>query len=593
MGAIFGFTGPPDAALLSRMSRVLAHRGAVGEEALAAPEATLAYRAKHEPPVRERCGAGLYQSGGRAIALAGYLTHIPGETPDPARPRLARLLELYEQRGLDFLDGVRGAFAIALRDGPRLLLARDGAGVRSIYHGRVGGRALFAIEPKGVRAAPGFAARIRPAAVAQYLAFSFVPGGGTMLEGLHELPAGCVAIFEGDAEPKLHRYFSFEEGAPEEFGVDPRGDVPESHWLDLFRREFGRAVEERIPQGEDVAVFLSGGIDSSVVACEAVRRCGPRARTFAVHFGPSYPHELEFARAVAERIGAEHEEILIEPKDFLPRLREIIWQLDDPIGDPVTVPNFELAGRVASRSRWAFNGEGGDPVFGGPKNIPMLLQHWYGGVPRDPAFRERAYLASFRRGYDDLARMLALDWQAMIDPAADLESIITPYFDCERPARFLDKLTAMNIRMKGAHLILPKVDRMAGASGLTTLSPLFDERLMRMSFAMPPSLKLWRGIEKGALKRAYADDLPPQVIARPKSGMRVPVHYWFQGEMKRYAREILSPKRVRAAGIFGADRVRQLLDYNIEEGPGRYGLRLWMLLTFEIWRRIVVEGEPV
>ena len=155
----------------------------------------------------------------------------------------------------------------------------------------------------------------------------------------------------------------------------------------------------------------------------------------------------------------------------------------------------------------------------------------------------------------------------------------------------LDKLQAINIRLKGAHLILPKVDRMTGAWGLRQLAPLFDERLIEMSFRMPPRLKLDRGVEKVILKRAYERDLPPEVIARPKSGMRVPVHFWFKGEMKKYARKILSPRKLREVGIFDQRRVRQLLDYDIDGGPARYGLRLWMLITFEIWRRIVVEGE--
>ena len=132
---------------------------------------------------------------------------------------------------------------------------------------------------------------------------------------------------------------------------------------------------------------------------------------------------------------------------------------------------------------------------------------------------------------------------------------------------------------------------MLGAAGLVPLSPLFAQELVRFSFAMPARLRLAGGIEKIVLKRAYADQLPPEVISRPKSGMRVPVHFWFRGEMKRYARKILSPRQVRRVGLFDANRVRQLLDYNIEEGAGRYGIRLWMLITLEIWRRIVIEGE--
>jgi len=106
-------------------------------------------------------------------------------------------------------------------------------------------------------------------------------------------------------------------------------------------------------------------------------------------------------------------------------------------------------------------------------------------------------------------------------------------------------------------------------------------------------MKLRYGIEKFVLKEAYKDDLPIEIINRPKSGMRVPVHYWFQREMRRYAKSILSRRRLKRVGIFNPDRVQQMLKYETEQANGRYGLRLWMLLTFEVWRRIVVDRESV
>jgi len=220
----------------------------------------------------------------------------------------------------------------------------------------------------------------------------------------------------------------------------------------------------------------------------------------------------------------------------------------------------------------------------------MMLQHWY-GVPREKNFRERAYLASYRRAYDECTRLLHEDVCERIDWSRDLESVLTPHFE-ETPLRcFLNKLMAINIRLKGAHLILPKVERMLAASGLTPLSPLFDEDLIRLSFQMPPRMKLRHGVEKWALKRAFDDALPAEVIARPKSGMRVPVHFWFRGEMRRTARRTLSPRQLRRDRIFNVDRVKQLLKYDIDEGAGRYGMRLWMLMTFELWRRQTVEGS--
>jgi asparagine synthase (glutamine-hydrolysing) len=115
--------------------------------------------------------------------------------------------------------------------------------------------------------------------------------------------------------------------------------------------------------------------------------------------------------------------------------------------------------------------------------------------------------------------------------------------------------------------------------------------MVRLSPALPPHLKLAAGVEKVVMKRAFAGLVPDVVIARPKSGMRVPVHHWFQGEMRRYARHLLDPKRLKRHGIWDPERVKQLLAYDTEEANGRYGIRLWMLLTFETWRAIVIDGE--
>ena len=583
MSALFGFTGPPNEKLLQHLRQQLHHRGPKSQAFAQSPTGSLGMVTEAEAITAARWQGGCHQAKeptGQTIniAWAGYFL---GEklTGD-------KLLGRYRKQGIDFVAGLNGAFVLAVQEGKTLHLARDGAGVRTAYYVQHQGRLLFASEPKALWSLPGFSRRLRPAAVAEYLTFSFIPGDQTMLE----LPAGHILSIDENNQPQLKRFFTFEV-------VNSRPVQSDEQWVQQFRNLFTQAVAERMPPSSPV-VFLSGGLDSSVVTAEVARQSTQPVQTFAIHFGPKYPHELDFARAVAQRCGTQHEEVLIEPRDFLPRLRQMIWHLDEPIGDPITMPNFELSRRVAGRcgdegSGWVFNGEGGDPLFGGPKNIPMLLHHWYGGVPRDERFRERLYLASYRRGYEELERLLSPELRAQIKLPDALESLLTPYFAAPHPSGFLDKLSVINIRMKGAHLILPKVERMYGAAGLTALCPLYDERLIRFSFEMPSYFKLHQGSEKVILKRAFAELLPPEVITRPKSGMRVPVHFWFQGEMRSYVQKILSPRSLRKVGLFDPERVAQLLAYDITEGPGRYGLRLWMLLTLEIWRRLVIEGESV
>jgi asparagine synthase (glutamine-hydrolysing) len=559
--AIYGFTGRPDPDLVAAMGSALTHRGSE-LQVLELPDVTLAWRGESRvAPLGQ--GAGTAQVGGVSVAVAGSMLG-----PESA----LEVAEAWARDGRAATSTWRGSFVVAIWDG-RLHLIRDGVGVRTAYWGSHGGRDLFAVEPKGLLACPGFPRRLRHAAVAQYLSYSYTPGEGTLLEDVFELLPGHIETPGAGRQP----FYDWWTDGPAEDEAS-------------FGRCFSEAVGERLPDRGPVGVFLSGGIDSSVVTAELVKQAPGRIQSFALHFGKKLPNELEFARAVADRCGTEHHEVEIRPKDFLPRLRQTIWHLDEPIGDPITIPNHELARVASERVPMIFNGEGGDPILGGPKNLGMLLHHWY-GVPREPRWRERRYLASYRRAWEEVPRLLTPEFRETIDEARDVEGILTPWFDAVTPPTLLDKLLTINLRLKGAHLILPKVDRMTAAVGLPTAAPLFDDRLVQASFRLPAHLKVHGGDEKIVLKNLYRDALPASVIDRPKSGMRVPVHAWFQGPMKAIARDVLAPKRLKRDGIWNPDRVRQLLAYNTSEGPGRYGLRLWMLLTFELWRRMVVDGE--
>lgn len=375
MSGLIAFTGPPDLSLAERMLARLGHRGSVVAKPFEKPFGTVAVCEWPAAPKLGVCQTGCYQTPSAVWAVSGF-------TFNAIPPTFST-----EQLG-----AIRGSFGIACLAAQQLHVARDPTGCQSLYYGRVGRRWLVATEPKAITAEVAFERRIRPAAIAQYLAFSFVPGGGTMLEELYEVEAGHVVTLEHAATPQVRRVFCFEQ---EEW--DGRGEkqtiaadsppVSAGEWIQRTRGSIERAVAERLV-GDEPAVFLSGGLDSSIVAAEVARQCPKPIRTFSIHFGDKYPHELDFARAVADRIGSRHQEVLIRPKQFLPRLRQMIWHLDEPIGDPITQPNFELAAIVGRQASCVFNGEGGDPLFGGPKNLPMLLLHWYGVGPRPKNFRE-------------------------------------------------------------------------------------------------------------------------------------------------------------------------------------------------------------
>jgi asparagine synthase (glutamine-hydrolysing) len=321
-----------------------------------------------------------------------------------------------------------------------------------------------------------------------------------------------------------------------------------------------------------------------VTALVARFHAGP-VHTYAIHFGPEHPNELAFSGLVAEHSHTRHHVVGFSGQQVFDQLEETIRALDDPIGDPLTVPNLLLGRAAAQDTNVILNGEGGDPCFGGPKNLPMLLHEIYS----PGCDREVAYLRSYRRCYDDLPRLLTPEVQAQLLQDEPQEAILTPFFSNPSMHHYLNKLMHINVRLKGADHILTKVNNLTTANRLLGRSPLFDRRVVETSFAIPPTYKLAGTKEKAVLKSAVADLLPDIIVQRPKSGMRVPVQNWFKNELNRYTHGILLSRTSRIQPYINQNLVRDWLANRGNLLP-RHGSKLWLLVTLEVWLRVQEES---
>jgi asparagine synthase (glutamine-hydrolysing) len=287
---------------------------------------------------------------------------------------------------------------------------------------------------------------------------------------------------------------------------------------------------------------------------------------------------LEFSSLVAAHCQTEHHILEITPNQMWELHAEAMALLDDPIGDPLTVPNLIL-GRAAKQSvNVILNGEGGDPCFGGPKNQPMLLTNLYQSA--DPATAPdlvAAYLASYQKCSTDLPRLLHPDiWQAVKNEP----SVFAP--ELFGTGSYLNRLMFINTKFKGADHILTKVSNLTRACGLEGRSPLFDQRVVEMSLTIPPAYKLSGATEKAVLKAAVQDVLPEAILARPKSGMMVPVQYWFRKLWPQQARALLLHRKARVREFLNANVIDDWLHYRGDTWS-RYGVKLWLLVSLELW----------
>jgi asparagine synthase (glutamine-hydrolysing) len=248
------------------------------------------------------------------------------------------------------------------------------------------------------------------------------------------------------------------------------------------------------------------------------------------------------------------------------------------------VPNAILFRKARELAGFVWNGEGGDPCFGGPKNLPMLLAELYGDGQNDTGTsspRARSYYRAHLKCFDELPSLLTEEALAVL-AAAPLESEVDPYFQGERS--FVGALSEINVIWKGGHHILPKVAELAQAAGVRPRSPLFSKNVVELASTLPPSLKLRGSVEKYALKEAVRDILPAEIVDRPKSGMMVPVEGWFQGPLLPHARERLLGGAL-PWHILRKSAVEALVSGKVSGLRPRRGVKIWLLVALESYLR--------
>lgn len=591
MGGICGYVGDGDAGRLDAMIERISHRGSAGRSSAALRGAGLGQLWGEDRPHasaegvsrdgRVRCVLGGALFNGEELRARAGLDVAGGPFDDATI-----IAELFAKEGDAAVQHLDGAFGLAVHDDDGVLLVRDAIGERPLYYAAIDERtSAFASEIKALLTYDQLEVRPNLGSLSALLVYSFIPGPDTMFQGVHELEPGCcVRLRPGQPLEPSRAWWRLRET------IDP--DYEDAAGAARVAELCRDAVERRLPKSGRIAAFLSGGVDSSAaVALLAERGLDPIC--ISVGFGFGQPNELAYARLVADHCGVEHRIIDVEPESFLDLLPRIMWNLDDPLCDCITVPNYIMAREAAAESRVVFNGEGGDPLFGGPKNKFMILGEWY--KPYGGYDRHHAYLASYHKFYEHYEALLTPEFVEETGGKPELVKFVAPYLDDPDMGSFLNRLMQLNIKLKGGHNILVKVDKMLSAHGVRPASPLFDRRLAEYSMSLPPAAKRRGDVEKFAFKKAIDSLLPHPVVYRKKEGMGVPLNHWFRRTaLGPFAADILRSTKARQRGYFRQEFVDSLLDDKPMPhalGRDRTGEMLWMLLAVELWHRVFVDGE--
>ena len=506
------------------------------------------------------------------------------------------LPHLYEESGPQFPARLEGMFALALWDAgrERLVLGRDRLGKKPLLWTRLpDGTLAFASELKALLRLPGVQRDVDFDAIDSYLALQYVPGDRTALRGVHKLAPGHVLIAEGESE-HIEPYWQLEPAEP---------STNDEEWLERVRTAVLEAVRKRLVADVPLGALLSGGIDSSIVVALMAEASSQLVRTFTVGFADRRYDERAYARAVAERYGTTHEELQID-EDVAATLPRLAATFDEPLGDEAAFPTFLIAEQARRHVTVALSGDGGDEAFAGYERyvahglagripapaarIGMAALRTFPGArrePRSPLFRAARLLdvagAPPHDRYARLMEIFPLDLRRELwtEPPRARPRVLEPVRGGLSGLQLLDVATYLP-----GDLLL-KADLATMAHSLEVRSPFLDHDVVALGLALPDSLKARRREGKVALRRAFADHLPPGVLSRGKSGFGVPLGRWFRSDLREAAHDLLTTDR----GWFRQDTMRRLLDEHASDRVD-HGHRLWCLLMLELWVREHVEA---
>ena len=516
------------------------------------------------------------------------------------------IIHAYEEFGDDFETHLTGMFAFAIWDARRrrLVLSRDRLGIKPVYYTVHRNQLIFASEIKAILTVEGIDRRVDQDALDAFLSLRYVPGPKTMFQGIFKLQPGHTLTVE-DGRVTIRPYWDLN------FAEEPRD---ERHAFDELEALIFDVCRSHLMSEVPYGVFLSGGVDSSSIVAVLKEILKDRVMTFTVGYEQAAGiNEFDYASIVGRHADTVHHEMILPSKDFADWIPQLVWHLDEPVGDAACVPLYFLARYAKERATVLHSGEGADEIFAGYSiykkmdainrlqagPLFFLARATSGGLaPLAGQGKVARYLRLLGLPLEERYRGVSGHFmegmkKGLVKPGAlpnaeghaFLTETFGGYYNRVKSAKNLNKMLFVDTKTWLPDDLLVKADKMTMAASVELRVPFLDHRLVEFAARLPVSYKIRNGQTKYLLKKAMERHLPPSVIYRSKKGFPVPVANWFRNGLYGIATEMLLNPQSAVSTYLQPVSVRRILEQH-KAGNRDFSDELWGLLVLENWFRV-------
>ena len=613
---------PADADIVARMSRVLTHRGpddsglytagpvGMGHRRLSIVDLARGHQPMRldEPPLVICYNGEIYNH----LAIRDQLRVSDGFFKTTCDTET--ILAAYAEKGPSAVDLLQGMFALAVYDerAGSLFLARDRLGIKPLYYYHAAGRFFaFASEIKSLLEHPEIHAVVNEEKLPVQLALKYTLDDETLFRGVKKLLPGHTLEISADRF-RIQQYWDM-SFTPK----DPTLSLEDA--ADAFREKFDDSVRSRLMADVPLGVFLSGGIDSSVIAASMARQIDRPLQCFSVAFAERGYSELEYAREVAKSLKADHHEIVVTPEEWFAAWPKMVYHEDEPIAHPSSIPLHFVSMLAAREVKVVLTGEGADELLAGYERYYQTLMNLRYGrlvpgplraaarglidrlpdrfLPKRKAVRTSLYLpcdveSLFLDNYAAFSRKAigeALRPSVADRVSEDVYSQFLSLMNATDANDVLDRLLYADIKTYLVELLM-KQDQMSMSASLESRVPFLDHRLVEFVCQLPVQYKV-KGFEtKRLLRLALGDTVPRQIVTRGKKGFPTPTRHWFRTEFGSVMESLLTAPDSLCTEYIRPEYINEVL---ATHRLGRWHLeeQIWTLGNLEIWLRVCIDGR--